>query len=83
MDSKHEIAPGQRLLNTFEAARYLAEEHGVDRTPKTLATLRYRSEDGPAFHKIGPRMVGYFPEELDRWARSIISAPIRTTAEAV
>jgi predicted DNA-binding transcriptional regulator AlpA len=50
----------KRVLRTPEAAEY------VGLSTSTLEKLRLTG-NGPVFQKAGPKIVVYYPEELDRW----------------
>jgi predicted DNA-binding transcriptional regulator AlpA len=50
-------------LRAPEAATYL----GLSQS--TLAKMRIRG-DGPAYHKVGPRVVAYSVEDLDSWLKA-------------
>ena len=50
----------KRVLRTPEAAAY------VGLSASTLEKFRLSGE-GPPYHKSGPKIVVYCPEELDRW----------------
>jgi predicted DNA-binding transcriptional regulator AlpA len=50
----------KRVLRTPEAAEY------VGLSASTLEKLRLTGT-GPAFRKAGPKIVVYYPEELERW----------------
>jgi predicted DNA-binding transcriptional regulator AlpA len=52
-----------RVLRTPEAAKY------VGLSTSTLEKLRLTGA-GPAYQKAGPKIVVYYPEELDRWLSS-------------
>jgi predicted DNA-binding transcriptional regulator AlpA len=52
-----------RVLRTPEAAKY------VGLSASTLEKLRLTGV-GPAYQKAGPKIVVYYPEELDRWLNS-------------
>ena len=52
-----------RVLRTPEAAKY------VGLSASTLEKLRLTGA-GPAYQKAGPKIVVYYPEELDRWLNS-------------
>jgi predicted DNA-binding transcriptional regulator AlpA len=54
------MSGSSQRLRAINAAAYL----GVSRS--TLAKWRMRGE-GPAWHRCGPRIVYYLPEELDQW----------------
>jgi hypothetical protein len=51
---------GRERLRAVVAARYL----GISRS--TLAKWRMKDE-GPTYHRCGPRIVYYFKDELDDW----------------
>jgi predicted DNA-binding transcriptional regulator AlpA len=50
----------KRVLRTPEAAEY------AGLSASTLEKLRLTG-NGPAFQKAGPKIVVYYPDELDRW----------------
>jgi predicted DNA-binding transcriptional regulator AlpA len=50
----------KRVLRTPQAAEY------VGLSASTLEKLRLTG-NGPTFQKAGPKIVVYYPEELDRW----------------
>ena len=52
-----------RVLRTPQAAAY------VGLSASTLEKLRLTG-NGPAFQKAGPKIVVYFPEDLDAWLNS-------------
>ena len=68
-----------RRLNRREASKYLLEEWGISRTPKTLAKLAV-SGDGPMFEKDG-RIPLHTEEMLDDFARKQLSPPVFSTSE--
>ena len=68
-----------RRLNRQEASRYLKEEWGMRRTPKTLAKLAVTG-DGPQFEKDG-RIPLSTEEMLDEFARKQLSPPVFSTSE--
>jgi predicted DNA-binding transcriptional regulator AlpA len=66
----------KRVLRTPEAAEY------VGLSASTLEKLRLTG-NGPVFQKAGPKIVVYFPEELERWlnanrriSTSVLESPI-------
>ena len=69
-----------RLLRRKEASEYLHEKHGLQRAPSTLAKLAVIG-GGPIFQYDG-RLPLYTPENLDAYAGSALSAPMRSTSEA-
>jgi hypothetical protein len=70
-----------RHFSRTEASSYLLEHYGVRRTPATLAVLACKGE-GPVFRKDGPRRVIYTDIDLDAFAASALSKPMRSTSEA-
>lgn len=68
------------LLRREQAAEYLRAKYGFG-SPKTLAKLACVG-GGPAFRKIGARMVVYSPQALDQWALSRLSKELRSTSDA-
>jgi hypothetical protein len=69
----------QRLLRRKAASDYLRETHGLERAPSTLAKLAVIG-GGPIFRRAG-RIPLYSSEDLDAWAESLLSAPMRSTSE--
>ena len=68
-----------KFLRRIEAARYLCEEWGIPRSPKTLAKHAVTG-GGPAFRRAG-RVPLYDIKDLDDWAREVLSPPATTTAQ--
>ncbi len=68
-----------RPLRRYEASNYLLETHGIRRTVGTLAKLAVIG-GGPRFRVAG-RTPLYSPDDLDAWADSILSPPVRSTSE--
>jgi hypothetical protein len=68
-----------KLLTRREAAAALTAA-GYPTAPATLATLASRG-GGPVYHHYGSRVVYRWGDLLD-WARSRLSAPMRSTSEA-
>jgi hypothetical protein len=68
-------------MTGFQAADYLLAQHGIKRSPATLATLRTRG-GGPRFRKAG-RDVIYDAADLDSWAVKVKSGPFASTSEGV
>jgi predicted DNA-binding transcriptional regulator AlpA len=50
----------RRVMRTPQAAEY------VGLSPSTLEKFRLSGE-GPIYHKSGPKIVVYYPDELDSW----------------
>ena len=69
----------QKLLRRKAASDYLRETHGLERAPSTLAKLAVIG-GGPIFRRAG-RIPLYSPDDLDCWAESLLSAPMRSTSE--
>ncbi|MFT6583103.1 MAG: hypothetical protein ACJAU6_003553 [Alphaproteobacteria bacterium] len=61
------------------ASNYLKSQHGICRTPKTLAKLACVG-GGPKFRKDG-RLVLYPVSLLDDWVEEQLTAPMASTAE--
>jgi hypothetical protein len=70
----------QRLLRRKAASDYLREIHGLERAPSTLAKLAVIG-GGPVFRRAG-RIPLYSADDLDDWAISLLSPPMRSTSEA-
>ena len=68
-----------RRLRRVEASRYLLDEWGISRTPKTLAKLAVIG-GGPAYQKDG-RFPLYTIDALDDWVRSQLSPTVTSTAQ--
>jgi hypothetical protein len=62
-----------------DASTYLLGKHGISRTPNTLAKYACVG-GGPVFQKDG-RIPLYTPEWLDDFAKSVLSPPMRSTAD--
>ena len=65
-------------LRRNQAAAYLQARYGAY-TTDTLAKLACIG-GGPRFRKLGPFPV-YAPDDLDLWATSRMSRPVRSTSE--
>jgi excisionase family DNA binding protein len=66
--------PRQRLWAS-EAAEYL------NLSRSTLAKWRMRNE-GPPFHRCGPRLIYYFRSEIDAWLASCDQSAQQRSAKA-
>ncbi|RVD69858.1 MAG: hypothetical protein E5V62_03215 [Mesorhizobium sp.] len=64
---------------TRGASQYLREQHGIQRAPATLETMRTKG-GGPAFVKLGGE-VYYATEALDHWVEQKLSKPVYSTSE--
>jgi hypothetical protein len=69
-----------RFLRRKEASAYLRETHGLERAPSTLAKLAVIG-GGPIFRRAN-RVPLYTTDDLDDWAQSLLSAPMRSTSDA-
>lgn len=69
-----------RFLRRRAAAAYLREVWGLRCSEQTLANYATRG-NGPEFQRYG-RGVVYRPPKLDEYARSRLSAPVRSTSDA-
>jgi hypothetical protein len=80
MSVKTGIQKGSRpKLDTADACRYMREEHGLKRTPGTMA--KYRSVGGgPRFYP-GAGRPQYDPDDLDEWVLEQLGSPVTSTAE--
>jgi hypothetical protein len=72
------MSPTRRVRRS-EAAAYIQENHGIPCAPKTLAKLAVIG-GGPIFRKAG-KVPLYELGDLDAWAESKLSKPVRSTAE--
>jgi hypothetical protein len=69
----------ERLRRRSTAAEYIQSEWGIPCSPKTLAKLAVIG-GGPEFRRAG-RTPLYPEDDLDDWARSKLSARVRSTSE--
>jgi hypothetical protein len=72
------MALTSNLLRTLQAAAWL-KDHGVHRTPGTLARMRCKG-DGPAFRRFG-NAVFYSIEDMEKWIDEKLSPPVYSTRE--
>src|SRR5262245_15580971 len=75
----YRMEKGHSWLTRREASAYLRDQHGIMRSPATLAKLASVG-GGPIFQKRG-KAASYTKENLDRFADEITSKPVRTTSE--
>jgi hypothetical protein len=68
-----------KLLRRKTASDYLLNVHGISRAPATLAKLAVIG-GGPTFQRDG-RFPLYSPQNLDAYAASVLSAPMRSTSD--
>jgi hypothetical protein len=69
-----------KLLRRAAASEYLRDTFGLQRAPATLAGLAVTG-GGPVFRRDG-RVPLYSTDDLDAWAASILSPPMRSTSQA-
>jgi hypothetical protein len=70
--------PAKRVRRT-EAAAHVQQTHGFPCSPKTLAKYAVVG-GGPVFRKAG-NVPLYELRDLDAWAESRLSKPVRSTSE--
>jgi hypothetical protein len=75
------LPTSDRFVSRKEASAYLLARYGISRTHMTLAKLAVIG-GGPVFRKVNARRAVYRVGDLDVWAGSIMSGPMRTTSEA-
>jgi hypothetical protein len=66
-------------LRRKAASQYLEDKYGIHRAPATLAKLAVIG-GGPPFRRDG-RIPLYSTDDLDKWATSRLSAPMRSTSD--
>jgi hypothetical protein len=66
-------------LRRDAAAAYVRQHHDINCTAGYLAKLA-STGGGPPFYRVGGR-VEYDPTDLDRWALSRISGPLRKASD--
>jgi hypothetical protein len=69
-----------KLLTPIEACDYLAAEHNITRSPRTLANLRSRG-GGPKYFRPSSNEVRYSPDALDDYVAELLGEPVGSTAE--
>jgi hypothetical protein len=69
-----------KFLRRDAAAEYLRDRYGFC-TTKSLSKMASVG-GGPTMYRIGSIVV-YAPADLNEWARSKMSGPLRSTSEAV
>jgi len=62
------------------ASDYLFKAHGLRRSPRTLANLRYRG-GGPRYARVSAIEILYSQDDLDQWAEGLTSRRFQHTAE--
>ena len=67
-------------LTRTEAARRIRETHGLPCTVETLATKAWDGSGPP--YRVAAGKTFYDPSDLDLWAKSRISTPIRKASDA-
>jgi hypothetical protein len=66
-------------LKRSQAATYIRQEWGLPCSATALARLA-QSGCGPRYQNLDDRFAIYRPADLDHWARSRISKPLRSDA---
>jgi hypothetical protein len=69
-----------KLLRPAQAAEFLQSRFGFG-SVRSLAKLRCVG-GGPAFRRIGNRMIGYTESDLLTWGLSRVSGPLASTSVA-
>jgi hypothetical protein len=72
--------PAGRLLRRADAAAYIRERFAIPCSRQTLAKYAVTGE-GPMYRLAG-RFPIYVAQDLDAWALSRLSAPVRSTSAA-
>ena len=67
-------------LTRPDAARRIREVHGLPCTSETLATKAWDGSGPP--YRVAMGKTFYDPDDVDRWAQSRISPPVRKAADA-
>ena len=67
-----------KLLRRKAASEYLKKTHGIQRAPSTLAKLAVVG-GGPVFRR-DRRVPLYSTDDLNTWAASLLSPPMRSTS---
>jgi hypothetical protein len=74
------VLPDPGTLLTRRQAAAALSEAGFPTAPATLAR-KASAGGGPPYRRYGPRVL-YAWDDLEAWARSRLSAPLRSTSEA-
>jgi len=64
-----------------DAAAYVRQKFGIGCTAGYLAKLA-SAGGGPLFHRLDNRWALYAEEDLDAWAQTRVSGPLRKASEA-
>jgi hypothetical protein len=67
-------------LRRDDAAAYVRQKHKINCTAGYLAKLA-SAGGGPVFHRLDNRWVHYTEDDLDAWALSRISGPLRKASD--
>ena len=67
-------------LRRDDAAAYIRQKHKINCTAGYLAKLA-SAGGGPIFHRLHSRWALYTEEDLDNWALSRISGPLRKASD--
>lgn len=71
---------GFHYLRRDEAAAYIRDKHRISCTAGYLAKLA-STGGGPTFHRLHNRWALYTEPDLDAWALSRISGPLRKASD--
>lgn len=75
--------PTRRMHRRDDAAAYIRQKHHLPCTSGYLAKLASAGGGrGPAFHRLDNRWAFYAEEDLDAWALTRLSGPMRKSSEA-
>jgi hypothetical protein len=70
----------EAYLRRDDAAAYVRQKHKISCTAGYLAKLASIG-GGPVFHRLHNRWALYTEQDLDSWAQSRISGPLRKASE--
>lgn len=78
--NEHSDSTQTRFLRRVAAAEYLREQYGIPCAKQTLA--KYAVVGGGPVYRLAGRFPVYAMEDLDAWAQSRLSEPMRATGIA-
>jgi hypothetical protein len=70
----------RRLHRRDDAAAYIRQQHNLPCTSGYLAKLA-SAGGGPAFHRLDNRWALYAEDDLDAWALTRLSGPMRKASD--
>lgn len=73
------MSDADNYLRTKQAAQYLLTRYGIG-AQRSLAKWRCVG-GGPAFHRMGDRLIVYTISDLDAWALGKMSPRMRSTSD--